>query len=210
MGLAVVVGALAEVAGEFPKEAEDLRGSLARVNRVLIEHGLAVHGEPSALPRPIMSRCPLESYPYSFLHRLRRIYAYATRDPAWIATPAPEQASSADAVIDEVSSRMESHLLCHSDCEGFYVPIRFRSPIIDERIQGEALGSSYGLRDELRRIAPTLGIHLESDRLPDSEAYKIADELENEQALSMERLVWLSLWEAARLSIEHRVAIVFA
>jgi len=211
MGLAVVVGALADAVGAgYSDDAEHLRGSLARVNEVLAANGLPTHEEPSELPRPPMSRSPLESFPYPWLHRLRRVYAYATRDPNWVATPlAEEDEQRDDAVVDEETNKMQGHLLCHSDCEGFYVPIDFESPIIDERVPGEMLGSSHRLRDELRRIAPKLGICLEGDRLPDSEAYKIEDEVENEQGLSAERIVWLSLWEAARLSIEHKCAILF-
>ena len=39
----------------------------------------------------------------------------------------------------------DSHLLCHSDCEGFYLPIDFADVIVDAknqmRIAGGLLGS---------------------------------------------------------------------
>lgn len=106
---------------------------------------------------------------------------------------------------------LSSHLLCHSDCEGFYVPIDFSEPIFaDEKdIPGGMLGSSHGLMRELIAVAPYLNISLSGDELMDSEAERINESVESEGPFWIEKAVWISLYEAARLSIEYRTAICF-
>ncbi len=72
------------------------------------------------------------------------------------------------------------------------------------------LGSSFMLQGELIAIAPALGIRLTQGKLSDQEAEKINSEAEAESPLWIEKAVWLSLFEAARLSIQHKTAICFA
>jgi hypothetical protein len=109
-------------------------------------------------------------------------------------------------------SFMKSHLLCHSDCEGFYVPIPFQEVLLDDqdRIPGGMLGSSFMLQNELIAVAPALGIRLEKGQLSNHEAERINGEVETEAPLWIENAVWLSLFEAARLSLQHKTAICFA
>ncbi|HWP39303.1 MAG TPA: hypothetical protein VNL70_00155 [Tepidisphaeraceae bacterium] len=212
MGLAVVVGIVAQVARADPEAVEHYREEFARINEVLVERGLPEHTEPEELPA-LANRCSLESYPYSFLHSLRRVYAHRVRDAAWVATPVLEQQEAMnDPLVEEVTMEMTSHLLCHSDAEGYYLPIDFDEILFDEqqdRITGGMLGSSYRLRDELLFVAPALGINVLGKALPDSEADRITSCMEQEGPLWIEKTVWLSLFEAARLSIQHRAAICF-
>jgi hypothetical protein len=109
---------------------------------------------------------------------------------------------------------MDSHLLCHSDCEGFYFPVPFENVVIDDkdkgRIEGGLLGSSFQLLEELKAMAPALGIRLENGHLPDSEVDAIRADVESEADLWIERGVWLTFYEAARLSIQHKTAICFS
>lgn len=74
-----------------------------------------------------------------------------------------------------------SHLLCHSDCEGFYLPVDFEVVLIDsqdqDRIPGGLLGSSYRLRDELLAIAPALGITVSDGELADAEGDRLNHEV---------------------------------
>jgi len=205
---------LADLIEHDAEGAQWLRDNLAKVNEVLAENDLPRHEEPERLS-PMQSRDDLLSYPYSFLHYLRRVYAHVTRDPGWEPTPMPEGENAAeDPVVDEETYMMSSHLLCHSDCEGFYLPIDFHDVIIDEtdqdRILGGLLGSSYRLMEELVSVAPKLGITLEGGRLSDAEAVNINEIGENEGPMWIEKTVWLSLFEAARLSIEHKTAICFS
>jgi len=46
--------------------------------------------------------------------------------------------------------------------------------------------------------------------LSDEEAGRINQEVAKQGALSIEKMAWISLFEAARLSIEHKTAIVFS
>ncbi len=211
MSLAVEVGMLADLLENDPDGAEWLRKSFDLVNEVLAENNLPPHGEPESLP-PLDSRASILSYPYSFLHYLRRIAAHAAENPRWVATAFPESSDpAADSLVDKHYACMASHLLCHSDCEGFYMPIEFEAVIFDDsgRIPGGMLGSSFTLLKELQAIAPALGICLASGELSDEEAEKINSEVKAQSALWIEKAVWLSLFEAARLSIKHKAAICF-
>ncbi|VEP13175.1 conserved hypothetical protein [Hyella patelloides LEGE 07179] len=229
MGLAVAVGRLADLNVHDPEGAEWLRESLSKVNEVLAEKGLPQHKEPEQLPS-MQSRTAIATYSYSFLHHLRRFYARATNAPDWIPTPTPEGEDPAqDPVLDEEMYMMSSHLLCHSDCEGFYLPIKFDEVIVDRegwrgdlaisnrgvdeknqgRVFGGLLGSSYRLMDKLLSITPKLGIELDRGRLTDAQAQRIDEDSQSNKGLWIEKTVWLSLFEAARLSIEFKTAICF-
>ena len=79
MGLAISVGALAELQQEDPQGAQQLIASLETANALLKQAGLPQHAEPAALPE-LQSRALIDSFPYSFLHYLRRAYAHAALD----------------------------------------------------------------------------------------------------------------------------------
>jgi hypothetical protein len=210
MGLSIVVGIMSDVAETDEEAVEHYREEFARLNEVLAEQGLPQHSEPEKLP-PVENRCSLDGFPYSFLHTVRRAYAHRIRDPQWIAEPRDDDAAD-DPLVEEVTMEMESHLLCHSDAEGFYLPLDFASVVFDEdqeRITGGMLGSSYRLKEELEYVAPALGIKTSAGELADDEAQRINDLMEREGPLWIEQIVWLALYEAARLSIKHRAAICF-
>lgn len=214
MGLAVEIGMLADLNEHDEEGAQWLRNSLANVNAVLAEHGFPPHKEPEELASTD-DRSIISSFPYSFLHHLRRTYARCKQNPhSAIAPCGPDEDPASDPAIDEESNMFESHLLCHSDCEWFYLPIRFDDVLVDEtdadRIPGGLLGSSYKLREELQAMAPCLGIQLQSGDLTDSEANNIRARVQAETGLWIECGVWLTLYETARLSIKHNTAICFA
>jgi hypothetical protein len=220
MGLSISIGVLADSIDD-PEDVDWFREEIAQVNQVLSEQGLPQHQEPETLPpmpedRSIWGRASLS---YAWIHHLRRIYARIIDDPNWIPIPTPRDESAADdEVVEDLTYMFDSHLLCHSDSEGFYLPIEFDEIIIDDkkqdRIPGGLLGSSYRLMEELILIAPKLGIQLDNGHLSDAEVVKIDIEIENdreaEEGLWIEKIVWLSLFEAARLSIEHKTAICFS
>ncbi len=211
MGLAVSVGILADLRVNDEDGFEIYRKSFKRLNKVLKANDLPAHDEPEELP-DLDNRAGLVSYPYSFLHHLRRFAAHASTKPNWKPKPFPASADPAEdpLVIDE-SAMLSSHLLCHSDCEGFYVPIDFPEPIfaVENEIPGGMLGSTHGLMRELIAVAPYLSISLSGDELLDSEARRINESVEAEGPFWIEKAVWLSLYEAARLSIEYRTVICF-
>jgi hypothetical protein len=144
-----------------------------------------------------------------------------------VATPLPDDVDpTADPKIQALLDGSASHLLCHSDAEGFYVPVDFKDVLFDgdsceedddedDVEEGEAglpggmLGSSCRLLEELVFVAPALGIHLDNGKLSDEEAERIDALIEEDGGLYREYVSWLLLYESARLSIAHKTAIVF-
>lgn len=213
MGLTIAFGLLADLVENDTEGAEWLRESFAAINQVLEEIGMPRHDEPEQLPT-LHHRAAIDSFPYSYMHYLRRFYAHATSDPDWIPCPTPADEDPADdPVLEEETYMMSSHLLCHSDAEGFYLPVEFSEVIVDEqdagRIPGGLLGSSVALRNELVEITAKLGIEMTGNELSDAEADRVNREVANEVGFWIEKMVWLALYEAARLSIEHKTAICF-
>jgi len=211
MGLAVEVGALAGLAEVDPEGAEWLEQGLAVANRLLAEAGLPQHTEPVALAVP-PSRASLCSFPYSFIHYLRYAYAHRVADPAWTAAPLPDSLEPCDdPIVQRELERMSSHLVCHSDAEGYYLPVEFTDLLFDEadELPGGVLGSSYRLASELVFVAPALGIALQNGQLSDEEAARVDTLSAIDEGLYREHAAWLALYEAARLSIACRTAIVF-
>lgn len=212
MGLAIGVGDLADAIKNDPEAADCFKEEFATLNEVLKAENLPVHDEPTELPQ-ISSRSDYDGFPYSFMHYLRRFYARSINNADWIPIPVKEGEEPAeDEVLDEQASMCESHLLCHSDCEGYYLPLDFDDVLIsdDHEIPGGLLCSSYQLMKELIAIAPKLGIKIVDGKLSDVEASTINQEVsEQKGGFWIEKLVWLSLFEAARLSIEYKSAIHF-
>jgi hypothetical protein len=158
-------------------------------------------------------RSIIGSFPYSFLHHLRRTYARWKQNPDTPATPCPDdQDPASDPAIEQELYMFDSHLLSHSDCEGFYFPLDFSEIIVDPeeqgRIHGGFLGSSYRLHEELVAMAPALGINNAAE-LSDEEADSIRSCTETESELWIEKATWLTLYEACRLSKQHGTAICF-
>lgn len=214
MGLAISIGVLVDLLEHDPEGAGWLQEELAVVNKVLAAAGLPPHAEPRELP-PLHSRAAIGGFPYSFIHYLRRAYAHRANSPGWMATPVEDDVDpSEDPVVEDVLYSSESHLVCHSDAEGFYVPVDFdevlySEPDDDKQLAGGMLGSSYRLRDELVLVAPALGITLTDGELSDEEVARIGRLIDADEGLHREYVSWLRLYESARLSIAHKTAIVF-
>jgi hypothetical protein len=213
VGLAVEVGALGYLVKHDEEGAGWLRDDLMKVNAVLANNGLPPHVEPETL-LVARSRADLMGYPYSFIHYLRRVQAYCLADPGWSFIPAPaDWDRHPDAILDAELALMRSHLICHSDAEGHYLPIDFPQPLFDpgraEGISGGLLGSSQGLMRELVVLAPVLGVTVAAGQLSDGEARRVNGVIGQDGPWERELIAWLSLFEAARLSIAHKTAISF-
>ena len=210
MGLAIIVGVYAE-ADDDPDWREHLDEELGRLNGVLAEHGVPRHRERD-LDAPPVSRAICDGFPYAYLHYLRRVYAHVAADPEYVAAPLADGVDpTQDPILETAYSSRPSHLLQHSDCEGYYVPVDFNDVIFcDEKVvAGGMIGSSYQLRKELMRCARALGIQLDGTTLSDVEAERV-NALAEESPLGQEYMAWIALFEAARLSIENRVVITFS
>lgn len=212
MGLAIEIGSLAAALADDPEDADWIEDALATVNRVLKAERLPAHVEPRE-PVPERSRAAVTGFPYSTLHYLRRVYAHRARDAGWIATPFPaDDDPAADAEVEVQTEQFTSHLLCHSDSEGFYLPIDFPDVIFsseDDDIAGGMLGSSQRLLAELRVVAPALGIALQDGVLSDAEAGRVNAVVIANGPLWAEHAAWIALFEAARLSVAYGTAIEF-
>ncbi|MFZ6760991.1 hypothetical protein ACO0K9_27620 [Undibacterium sp. Ji50W] len=214
MGLGISVGELAALAESDPEGVEWMEEGFAAANAVLTEAGLPEHVEPRQLPA-LDSRAQLDSLPYSFIHYLRRAYARRKADPSWIATPSPkDEEPEEDEALQAEYDAMNSHLICHSDAEGYYLPVDFSEVLFaesaDSDLPGGMLGSSYRLMEELLLVAPALGIKLDNDQLSDSEAERISKVAQEEDGCYRELESWILLYECARLSLQYKTAIVFS
>lgn len=180
------------------------------VNRVLRDAALPEHLEPEELPT-VRSRALCVGFPYSFIHYLRRAHAHCRSDPSAPVEPvASGEDPSEDERVEELVYDLSSHLICHSDAEGFYVPVRFGEVLTDRELAGQCLGSSPVLLQELKVCAPALGIHLDATgTLCDAEAERVNDQASKNGAIFRELTAWIALWEAARLSVAHGASIEF-
>jgi len=215
MGLGVEVGMLARFEEDNDSIGTEFwEGEISAVNEVLSEHGLPQHSEPSRFEGTSPSsqdRRDCDSIGYSFVHCLRRVFAINTLygDQYKITPYDEDDEDESSHEVEEVSNRLDSHLLCHSDNEGLYLPISFQKPIFDDRIPGGILGSSNQLVSELTTIAPVLGIQMEGSILPDTSVDFIENSLEEESEFWREHYAWLFFFESARLSVEFRSAMCF-
>lgn len=215
MGLAVSVGVVAELVGddaEWAAElAEELRQELDNLSAAVAAEGVTwrePYDRPAA-PRRENSG----SFPYSWLHYLRRVLAMV--DDGKPVTPVMDEGLTAEdeAQIEELTMMFESHLLCHSDDAGYYIPVELDAPLFlpeDSGVAGGGMvGSSQGLLEELRRCASALDIRLDGDgSLPDGEAARLVNPPDDAD-YRIESIVWLTLHEACRSSIAGGHAILF-
>jgi hypothetical protein len=207
MGLAIDIGLFAGL-DEDEDGLEWRRENLEAINRVLVAANLPPYDEPTTVNQDSRADCP--SFPYSILHYLRRVAAKRRLDPSFVARPLPEGTDpSEDPAIEDAGATFDFHLLVHSDCEGYYVPVDFADVLIDDELPGGMLGSSQRLMRELVEVAPALGITLENGDLSDTEAARINQVAEADGPLFREHLAWIALFEAARISIRDRCTIVF-
>jgi hypothetical protein len=215
MGLSMSVGYLAFLNREEPDDCFGLRRQLTEVNRVLRANGLPPHEEPESLPE-LEFRYRHVGLPYTMLHYLRRAVAHAMSHRNMLEPVEPGVDPSEDHLYDKILCSSESHLICHSDCEGYYVPVDFPEPLYDDLpdgdrhcIHGGILGSSQGVLRELLLTAPLLDIPVLQGALNDREFARIHDEPQDATPFWIERQVWLKFFELARLSIQFKTAIVF-
>jgi hypothetical protein len=186
--------------------------ALHALQAALADHGVTWR-EPHGAAVPPM-RVDASGMPYSSLHRLRRVLTLLDREEPVTPLGGPQGIGREDdgKVLDQ-TLLMYSHLLCHSDCDGYYVPVDFGDPLFlpEEGVAGGGMvGSSQGLLAELRRCAPTLGIRLDADgHLSDAEAERLNRLPPEGGGFAVEARVWLTLYEACRASLASGHLIVF-
>jgi hypothetical protein len=140
--------------------------------------------------------------------------AFARQAPEEFCPLADGEDPTADERLDsELSVFLDSHLICHSDTEGFYVPVDFPKPLYDDDENGfpggGILGSSQRALQETIGAADLLEIPLEEGKLSDEAAKSIVEEQDGAHPYWIERKVWLTMFEAFRHSVEYKCAVVF-
>lgn len=214
MSLSIEIGCLAfQIENGDDDSVRSVRRDFENINSVLTESGLPCHNEPEQLPA-LINRARAKSFSYSVIHHLRRAYAYYLDDPdAEIEYMGEFDGPEDDIILDLEIDNMRSHLVSHSDREGYYVPVAFTQVLHDsteeDRIVGFELGSSFKLREELLEIAPKIGINLANDQLSDRQAHAVNESVEKQEEFHNEKMAWILLWESCRLSIAHHTAIMF-
>src|SRR5262245_64018160 len=193
MSLRISVGDLAFALEHDPGAAEFVRCELAEVNRVLRAGNVPPHVEPETLP-PVTDRMHIGSISCSWLHHLRRAVAYARQAPEEFGPLRPGHEPEDDPRVEqEVLGPCTSHVICHADDDGFYVPLDFPVPLFDEedRVPGGVVGSSQRALAELLQAAPLLEIPLQGGQLSDRAARRLDREDLGDHPFWSERRAWL-------------------
>lgn len=210
MEVCIRVGVLADLLKETSSEADVWQERMDYVGEVLQRSGYFEHLEPDELP-DLDSRSTRDCFPSEWIHRLRRVVAHVIEEPNWRAVPPQDdESATADEVYQRQSLIPNSHVICHCEHDGFYVPIDFRPLLgdVQDEMSGGLIGSSYRVFEELIACAASLDISFDGESLSDEQAHRISAASKTDP-LRPEKTVWLRLFEAARLSIEHGTAICF-
>lgn len=198
MGLVAVVGT----------EDEELLEEFGPVNALLRANGLPEHSETVVDESELVE---FEMGGYSSLHHLRRIAAHLD---AGGPLPEPGGEDAPDdpvllAAYERPAGGRFTHLIHHSDAEGFYLPIDFPLPLNGD-VVGGTVGSSVALRRELRELAQVLGIPDGID--PEGDELWDATETPGEgwRRYGIESFVCVRLLAAAEASVARGAALAFA
>lgn len=215
MGLSISVGLLYDQACNDAEGFEYHTRAFDRLSRALSDVGIAWQ-EPGITDPPSVHTFSA-GFPYSYLTHLRRIYALVVRrEPvASVQVVSREQYDIDSGKVQDETEMFDSHLLCHSDSGGYYIPVDFAEPLfLPEKANvdgGGMVGSSQRLLAELARIAPSLGIQLDPEGvLAGVEAAKQSSGGPDDEPFEPERYAWYQLHQACVTSIVGGHAIVFS
>jgi hypothetical protein len=167
MGLTVVVGILAGAEEEY---AGHVRVRFAVIRELLARVGAGQWAEPVLNERDVLDG---DMWGYSGLHTVRRVAVHLAQTGTLPEPLAEAHEAADDPLLTKAYAEFPGepagpfdHLIHHSDCEGYYVPVDFGQVIVDDSVAGGYLGSSVRLLAETRRIASALGLAEDLD--PDS------------------------------------------
>ncbi|HOP73962.1 MAG TPA: hypothetical protein PLC07_02775 [Bacillota bacterium] len=188
-----------------------------RLNQALQAEGHPTYKEPSHANGDSWT-VRMEYIGLYYLKRLAAHIALYEELPKPVYGEPFEEDNSFHTYIDTLGLSAETHhfdhLLFHSDCLGFYLPVDFETvifPDIELEIPGDMIGSSYRLRDECRNIAKYLQLEGEFHFKPD-EFLKACEHPEGGalwQQYPVESYVCIVLYQASLKSIQSGSAIVF-
>ncbi|MCP9994274.1 hypothetical protein LUX09_33555 [Streptomyces albogriseolus] len=214
MGLNMVVGVLIDA--EDDDYTEMVRADFVAIGELLERAGARPWAEPDLDEE---EGAEFEVWGYSGLHTVRRLAVHLAAGGRLPEPLDSSQRATDDPLLGEVYEALPSdppgpfdHLVHHSDCEGYYVPVDFAHVIVDDKAPGGYLGSSVRLLEEARRLAEALGLPEDLD--PHSEeVFEAADAeqlaTEGWRRYGVESYVCLQLLHAAKLSVSTGAAIAF-
>lgn len=235
MNLIVEVGTLARKKAENTNDLKDLNLVFENLNDVLFKNQLPEVFEPENMNPE--ERLRFEMHGFDELHYLRRFAAYISETGSIPAEPGNEDASedkilakyfrnyfkihTKQSLLTRLFSRKEvikprfSHIIVHSDSEGFYVPLAFEDVILtnEKVIPGGMIGSSYRLKDECEELARHLELNLNIH--PDSDEIKSLIQSHGKSEIKwrhfgIESFTCIRLYHAALKSIELHSCITFS
>jgi hypothetical protein len=203
MGLQITVGA----EHNDPGFAESHIKALAGISAGLAEMGFEWR-EPTNTTLP--AGWPyLWAFSYVNLHYLRRVYALVQADEDVTPVSSREEMDEAKDVVEQEALFGDSHLLNHSDCDGYYVPVDWADYHDFPLVGAEVVGSSPHLLWEIEKCAPAIGIEdVDDGWLPDGKLRQLRAE-DQSHPFHIERYTWVALYDACRLSMHTGHAIVF-
>jgi len=108
------------------------------------------------------------------------------------------------AVLNKGKSTSFPHLIVHADTHGYWVPLRFKAPLIVDRENYFVVGSSVLLLEELDRLGKLLGMTRDWGELSSGETAAAKDD-----PLGSVKYGWSVLHHAARTSVKQRMPIIF-
>lgn len=187
MGLSVLVGALADQKAHDPEGMKELLGDFMAIDEALQAKGLSGFEEPSNC-----AVWDASMIGYSGLHALREVAALIWQGrpiPRDILLDG-SQVDASDALVTTFLEHLSGkgqftlvgqvfrkifkakekpklppfvHLSVHSDCDGYYVPVAFETPIVPKRVSADTehlwpLGSVMRLEAEINDVARHLEI----------------------------------------------------
>jgi hypothetical protein len=212
MGLTISIGLLDDLRQNDAEGYAHCKKKFADLATFLAMHGHPGFAEPERL-EPVTMPPHTSSFPYAFLHYLRRAFAHVRTGTRTVLPCRPSEDPSRDPLVDrELTVLMNSHLICHSDAEGYYVPNDFTDVLYATKkqpITGGMVGSSPQLLRELAQVAPGIGITYTGDAPLEEVLHALAREDELSGPLWRERMVWLTLFVVARASVKYGSVIVF-
>lgn len=220
MGLALEVGILADLKTADEEGYDHYREQFALLNDLLALEQMPTHQEPEDIS---VFSCGMHGY--SGLHYLRRIAAHllTTGTLADPCTGDPTEDPVMQLCYDDIATMQDirtaeekrfDHLLCHSDCEGYYVPMEFNEVLFDFEdtgLAGVQVGSSIALLKECTELAQAIGMPTDLDP-EDGLFWQISEDQgagTGWQRYGRESFTCIRLIHAARHSIKTGAAIVF-
>lgn len=213
MGLGITVGMLCDQARNDPEGFEIHRGEFDQLTQALAAEGIEWR-EPEVIHTEAGHDFS-GGFPYSYLAHLRRVFTLAQLgEPVTAVSRVSDEQYAADQekVADE-STMFASHLLCHADYAGYYIPVGFEDPLFLPEETGVAgagmVGSSQRLLAELVGFAASIGVRIGEDGVLNTVEEAVAAGFADAEAFDAERYAWTALYEACLASVESGHAIVF-